>query len=559
MEPSSFSDDLHRILALITRWFWLMILAPCLFGAAALLLSRQVTPVYESATTLLVNEAPIAKSIDYTSILTSERLARTYAELLTKKPVLEEVIGRMELDMGVNELLEAVQVQLVRDTQLIELKVEHTEPALAAEIANTVVEVFSERNIELQTSRFAVSKQNLQAQLSELEVQIRQGTEALEALGDSPEDRAKRNALEVSLAQSRETYNYILQSYEQIRVAEASSTSNVVQVEPASPPLRPIRPRLVLNTLLAALIGLALSLVVAFLNEMVDDSLKTPDEITRHLDLPILGLIATHAAEDGQPVVVSLPRSPVAEAFRSLRTNIEFASVDRPLTALMVTSASPSEGKSTVAVNLAAMLAQGGRQVAVIDADLRRPQLHLKLGLPNRAGITSLFVQPVMALKTVLQATASSGLFAITSGELPPNPAELLGSEKMLEILTEVRRRVDMAVIDSPPVNVVTDAVVLAPRVDGVLLVIKPGETRLALARQAVDQLQRSGAHLLGIVLNEVDTRGARAYHYKGYYYAQDDPCGGPQADRPGGLWGRLKKRARPSQSSGAAAAQGRD
>jgi len=558
METSSFSEDLRRILALLLRWWWLMILVPCLFGAAALLLSLRTTPVYEAATTLLVNEAPVAKSIDYTSILTSERLARTYAELLTKKPVMEAVIERMELEMGVNDLLEVVKVQLVRDTQLIELKVEHTNPVLAADIANGIVEVFSEQNIELQISRFATSKQNLQAQLKELEAQMQQATEKLEDLGDSPEDLASRQALEVSLAQTRETYNYILQSYEQIRVAEASSTSNLVQVEPASPPERPVRPRLMLNTVLAALIGLVLALVFIFLTELIDDSLKTPEEVTRHLGLPILGLIASHTTEDGQPVVLSQPRSPVAEAFRSLRTNIEFTSVDRPLTSLMITSASPSEGKSTVTVNLAAVLAQGGRQVLVIDADLRRPQIHQKLDLPNRLGLTSLFVQPVLAVKAIIQNTSSAGLFAITAGDQPPNPAELLGSEKMGEILEDVRRRVDLAVIDSPPVNAVTDAVVLAPRVDGVLLVIKPGETRLAFVKQAVDQLQRSGARLLGVVLNEVEVRGGRSYPYRGYYYSDRDGYGDPQV-KTGGLFGHLKKRAGRSGASSPVAAQGRD
>lgn len=524
MEPASFSEELRRYLALLLRWYWLLILSTVLFGAAAFLYSVRTTPVYQAVTTLLVNEAPIAKTTDYTSILTSERLARTYAEMLTKKPVLDAVIERTGLvGMTSSDLQRAMQVELIRDTQLVEVKVEHIHPELAAELANTIVEIFSEQNIQLNTSRYAASIQNLLDQLSEMDAQIQEETQALEALGDNPEDEAERERLETILTQYRQTYAYLLQAYEQVRVAEASSTSNVVQIEPAVPPASPIRPRVLFNSLLAALVGLVLSAGAAFLIDTLDDTIKSPDEISRILGLPVLGLIASHSIDDGCPIVLAQPRSPVAEAFRSLRTNIQFASVDRSLSTILVTSPSPSEGKSTVAANLGAVLAQGGRRVAVVDADLRCPRVHEKFGLPNRSGMSSLFVRPVEELNGALQNTSFDGLYAITSGELPPNPAELLGSEKMVDILNETRRKVDLVVIDSPPLMAVTDAAVLAPRVDGVLLVIKPGATKLALVRHAVEQLQRVGARLLGVVLNEVELKRSRYYRYEGYYYAYQD------------------------------------
>jgi non-specific protein-tyrosine kinase len=230
-------------------------------------------------------------------------------------------------------------------------------------------------------------------------------------------------------------------------------------------------------------------------------------------------LIARHAPEEGSPVALAEPRSQVAEAFRSLRTNIQFASVDHPLRTLLVTSPTPAEGKSTVAANLSVVLAQGGKRVALIDADLRRPRVHKLLGVSNSLGMSELFVKDHVALNGSLQPTEAPDLMALTSGGLPPNPAELLGSEKMAEIIRQVGMQVELVVIDSPPVIAVTDSSVLAPRVDGVLLVFKPGVTRLGAARQTVEQLQRLGANLLGVVLNDVDLRRS-GYYYKSYYHS---------------------------------------
>jgi len=529
MDTPSLSDDLRRYFALLWQWAWLLILATVLTGGVAYLVSRRTTPVYQAATTLLINEAPATRSADYASVLASERLARTYTELITKKPVLEAVIAELDLPYDERELKSAIQVELVRDTQLIELKVEDTDPQRAAEIANTMVAVFTDQNQTMQAQRYAASKESLEAQLADMDAQIQQTTEALARLTvdeGEPENsavKAERDRLEIALSQFRQTYAYLLQTYEQVRVAEAGSTSNVVQVEAATQPESPIRPRLMLNTALAGLVGLMLATGVIFLTEALDDTVKIPDDVTRHLDLPVLGLIARHEVSGEAPLITVVePRSPVAEAFRSLRTNIQFASVDYPLQTLLVTSPSPADGKSTIAANLGVVLAQSHRSVALIDADMRKPMMHRLMSLPNRAGFSALFVRPTTSLDGALQETAIPGLFALTSGELPPNPAELLGSEKMWEIIHQVNQVAEVMEIDSPPVMAVTDASVLAPRVDGVLLVIRPGKTKLAAARQAVEQLRRMGANLLGVVLNEVELGRSRYsyYHYKGYYYA---------------------------------------
>jgi non-specific protein-tyrosine kinase len=523
LETTTFSDDLRRYLALLWHWAWLLIIVTLVFAGLTYYFSQRTIPVYQAATSVLINEAPATRVTDYSAIVASERLAQTYSQLITKQPVLEGVAERLGLKMPISELKRAIQVQPVRDTTLIEVRVEDIYPQRAADIANALVAEFSKRNQELQSSRYAASKQSLQSQLAQMDEQIQANNDALAALDDVPENKSERDRLEANQTQYSQTYAYLLQSFEQVRLAEAQSTSNVIQAEPAVPPIRPIRPRTLTNTALAAIVGLMLAVGGVFLIEALDDTLRSPEDVTREFGLPVLGLIASHGKDD-RPITARQPRSPVAEAFRSLRTNIQFASVDQPLHSLLITSTSPEEGKSTVAANLSVTLAQSGRRVTLVDADLRRPKVHKVMGLNNQPGISSLFMQPQVVLNGALQETEIEGLTALTSGNLPPNPAELLGSEKMMEIIQNVRKCSDIVVLDSPPVLVVTDAVVLAPRVDGVILVVKPGTTKRLACKQAVEQLQRVGANILGVVLNDVDVKRSsyRYAYYKGYYYTNN-------------------------------------
>jgi polysaccharide biosynthesis transport protein len=522
MESKPFSDELRHYFGLIWRWVWLLILATLLAGLSAYFVSKRMTPVYQASTTLLINEAPSTRSADYTSILTSERLARTYSEMLTKKPVLDSVISNMGLNLEVKDLQRMVTVELVRDTQLINVVVEDTDPNRATNIANELIKVFSDQTSSLQASRYAASKENLEVQLTRIDEQIQTTADSLTSLPDVSANKSERDRLETVLTQYRQTYASLLQSYEQVRVAEAGSYSNVVQVDPATPPDHPIRPRVLMNTALAMIVGLMLAIGTVFLIEALDDTIRGPDDITRTLKLPVLGLILRHEAQDGKLVTIEQPRAPVAESFRSLRTNLQYASVDFPIRTLLVTSPSPSDGKTTIASNLGVVLAQSGRKVVLIDADLRRPRVHKVFNLSNRTGMSNIFVQSPITLDGSLQKTETENLFIVPSGEMPPNPSELLGSGKMFEILSLIREQADVLIIDSPPIMAVTDSAVLAPRVDGVLLVVKPGVTKLAVAAQAVEQLTRVGANMLGVVLNEVDFSKSRYsyYQYKGYYYS---------------------------------------
>ena len=520
MESQIITSDFRQKLAIVGRWGWLLVLGCLLSGVTAYILSKRSTPVYQAATVLLVNEAPTTKATDYSSLLTSERLARTYIELINTIPVMEEVIDTLQLSITPEELQRKIEADLIQDTQLIVVRVDDTNPEQAVRIANTLVEVFSRQNQEMQSARYSSSKASLEAQVAEMDEQIQRTAAELEQLPESGEGNADRDRLETALNQYRQMYAALLTSFEQVRVAESSSISTLVVVESAAVPERPIRPRTVMNTILAALIGLLFALGIAMLMDSLDDTLN-PNDVTDDLGLPVLGVIAHHRASNGIPVAADSPRSPVSEAYRSLRTNIQFASVDRPIRSLVITSPSPEDGKSTVAVNLAIALAQGGRKTILVEADLRRPQVHKKLGLPNRTGLSTMFVQPLVELNGAEQATEIPNLSAITSGDLPPNPSELLSSNKMQDIIDQVQDRFDFLLIDTPPILAVTDAVALAARVDGIVLVVKPGITKLAACKLAIEQLRRLGANILGVVLNDIEvTRSRYKYgYYRGYYH----------------------------------------
>jgi non-specific protein-tyrosine kinase len=560
-DPTSSEEggiDLRQYLALALDWAWLFILAAIVAGAAAYLVSARMTPIFAANTTLLVDEAPQARSTDYYSIITSERLTGTYAKMILTQPVLDEV----SQELGIGRISAgSIKVTPVRDTTLINITVEHPDPILAAGIANSLVKVFAQNVVDLQAARYASSKTNLEAQVKDMEVQVQETSAQITKAADA----AEKASLETKLAQYRSIYSSLLLSLEEVRMAEAQATSNVIQVEPAVVQETPVRPKTTQNALLAAVVGLLLAVGVVFGLDALDDTVKNPEELSRRVSLPILGVIAHHETEPGELISIKQPRSPVTEAFRSLRTNVRYSGVDAPLRKLMVTSPTPVEGKTTISANLAVVLAQGGQRVTLVDADLRRPMVHKTFGAPNGGGLSGLFLEAtkgqvvpaeppdqqdtsaedfletsgiavlhraVLAaaqglvevrdtlLRGELLPGAPESLSVLTAGSLPPNPSELLGSQKMREILGELIDANEVIVVDTPPVMAVTDAAVLAGQMDGVLLVFRPGKTKMTAMVQAVEQLRRVNARLIGLVANdvEIERRGYGNYYYRDYY-----------------------------------------
>lgn len=336
----------------------------------------------------------------------------------------------------------------------------------------------------------------------------------------SGDNTTQLSQLQTTLQLYQQIYLNLLNNLEAIRLARLQNTPNVVQIESASVPGRPVRPRPVTNVGLGAVVGLLLAGGIAFLIEYIDDTLRTPDDVERVLNLPVIGYIGDMTEGDAaveELHVVRRPRSPISEAFRSMRTNLEFTNVDKTLNKILVTSSGPGEGKTTISINLAAIMAQSGKRVLLIDGDMRRPRIHSLFGLTNRVGLSVLFRGNTTVRSVMRPVDGVDGVFVITSGSIPPNPTELLASARMDQILYEAGREADMIIIDSPP-SLVADFQVLAAKVDGVVLVIQPGHTRADAAFATLEQLQRVNARTLGVVLNKIPRD---SYYYGGYnhYY----------------------------------------
>jgi capsular exopolysaccharide synthesis family protein len=274
--------------------------------------------------------------------------------------------------------------------------------------------------------------------------------------------------------------------------------------------------------MLAAAIGLFVTAGIAFLIEFLDDTLKTPDEIKDILDTPVIGFIGElkgNPKQNGDTLgvyVAKNPRSPVAEAFRSLRTNLEYSSVDNPARTMLVTSSGEAEGKSTVAANLAIVEAQSGKNVIIIDADMRRPKVHVLFNKSNRSGLSDVVTGKLSIDDVVKTYDQVENLSIITCGTIPPNPSELLGSERMSQTINDLEERFDLVIFDTPPM-IVSDAQILSSKVDGVIFVVIPGQTRAITALRPIEELRRIDSPILGVVANKIPR--SRDYYYGGYNY----------------------------------------
>jgi len=511
--------------SLVWRWTWLIILGVLVAGAGAYLVSKNTTPVYRASSRLLIDEAPGSNAgNDYSQVLFEQRLAQTYVEILTTTPILQKTIEELGLPFSASALRGKITVSAPQDTQIIVISVEDTDPARTAVIANTLAEVFIAENQARDNLRYAEPIANWQGRLSELgdtiqdlETQINELSEAVSA-----EDLALRSRLETQLNEAQIRYTEAFNNLNQLQIDQAKESSNLVPIEPATAPSAPIRPRTISNTLLAMVVGGMIAVGLVFLIEYLDDSIKSPDQILEDTGLTTVGAIANIKAETlPQSLITQLaPRDPISEAYRVIRTNLSFSAVDEGLHSILVTSSSPGEGKSTTAANLAVVMAQTGKRTILVDSDLRRPVQHKVFETPNNHGLTTAVLDTESSVVQHLQETKIPHLRLMASGPIPPNPAELLSSQRMSQVIQELQNEADIVIFDTPPVLTVADASILGALVSGCLLVVDTGKTKRTSFIGAIERMQRTGGNVFGAVLNRLspDRRGYGYYYYYSSY-----------------------------------------
>ncbi len=510
------------------------ILAITLVGVlAAVLVTQRQTPIYTSKITVIASD-PLAQiyarqggpnmSAEQ-SLVYSFPVAQCASQILESGELtplnadLTEVCGGDALTGVVppQGIKKTLRVAVPPDSTNLEISSSDPNPQVAQAIAQAFALAYEfDRNTQA-TADLDSRRKPLTDQMAQLNRDLTAANESLSIAltNNDPEG--------ISIAQSDKSR--IEQEMADLRLLlyDLSPTKLIPPqiVAPATLPTKPTSPNLVLNVAAGFLVALALGFGLAFLREKLDDRLRGRSDLEDRAGVPVMAVIPQvprwRKKSEARLITQDQPKSNVSEAYRTLRTSILFASVQRGLKTIMVSSAIPGEGKTTTASNLAVVLADAKKRVILVSADLRKPRLHKFFGLPNEVGLSNVLagkVQPWEALRD----PGVENLRVIASGPVPANPAELLQSERMGELLAELREVADFVILDTPPVLLVADSSALAPLVDGVVLVADAEGTTRGSVAHTRDQLEQVDAPLIGAVLNNFDPSTARSYNYRGYY-----------------------------------------
>ena len=520
--------EIRKYIAAIFRWWWLIILITLISGLVGFQISARQPPIYRATTTLIVGQSTKSAELTKADIQTSELLALTYADIARRQPLLQEVIKSLNLSDSERVLRKQVDVEPVSGTQLLELSVEAGSLKEAQLIADELArQLILQSPATLENEAGTEKQQFIRQRLESLQAKIENGQQRLDNLEMQMTGSLSINQLEERQQEITKLENLIFdweESYTQLLIfAESQQSPNQLEViEPAQGSANPIRPQPKLHTLLAGAVGLLLVLGFIFVREYLDNAIKSTDDLGKQLGITPLGTIRRVKGNDFRERIISQKSfSPLAETYRIIRSNIKFMSIDQPAKSIMITSALPGEGKSTIATNLGIVMAQGDLKTIIVDADLRRPTQHKILEISNSNGLTDFLLDGEESdLNDYLKKTSVKNLYLLTSGVLPNNPSELLDSQSMGRLLTRLDEFADIIIFDTPPVVPFTDAAVLSTRMDGVVLVALAGQTSLDIVKQASQNLQQVGANLLGGILNGVASK-EEDYYYETYYSSQ--------------------------------------
>ncbi len=503
--------ELRRVFTIILRrWWWLVILT-VLTAIMGNIVSHQQAPVYQATATILVGDSIKSSHVDRVDIQVSEALVATYVQLARRQPVLQGVITALNLKQTWQKLYTQVEVTQIEGTQLIEIKVEANSPDMARTIADEIVNqliLFSPTNSESRendtTNNFNREQikslqeriSNAQNRLVEIETAMSTSISEIQ-LADLQKEKI---ILEELLVGWERNYTELLA----LTDAKRNPTQLSV-IESAHSNDNQIRPRIQLNTLLSGGLGIVLGLGLIFLLEFLDDTYKSLNDFSQSEEVNILGSIRRIKGKSLSDKIVARlhPHSPITESYRILRSRIRFKPVDKPTRSIMVTSSMPGEGKSLTVANLAVVFAQANYKTIIVDADLRHPVLHKIFDVSNEVGLGDMLGSPEIKIGECLRDTPVNNLRILTSGNPLLDPSERLGSDRMAEILIELKNDAEIVIFDSPPVLVFADAIVLSRRIDGVIVVIQAGKSKRGAIAQTLFDLQNANANLLGSIFNQ--------------------------------------------------------
>jgi len=532
----------------IEKQWKLIVICFAVVGLGAFVGSKLMTPLYKSSVVVQIAIRSSSNQADINSLLASDQLVQTESQLAVSDPVLREVASHYP-DLTVQQLAGEVSSTPRVNTQLFEIDVLDPSPHRAAKLANDVAGTLIKQQLQVLQQNNHLAQQQIQQDLSSTQQQINAVSNQITALQGQGGNRGRIDVLQNQLNGLQQHYNQWETALAQLELTQAQSGDFLIVAQSAQPALGPAQPSVLLNTAGGFIAGLFLGLLLAVLFEQLDTRVRTNEALTILMGLPVLATIWRAGTSNREDVIDPKGHSANNESYRILRTNIGFSVVDKPLRSLLVTSAVPRDGKSVTAANLAIFMAKAGKNTLLIDADLRRPTQHEKFNLPgdkiglsnailafstavppqtpsqqfsllsSPLGSTSTTSMPTVSLDPFVHAVGIPNLRVMPSGPLPPNPAELLDSKAMERLFKGIEiYGAEVVIFDTPPILGLSDASILASKVDGVLVVADITRANKKNLKQVKEILTQANAHILGCVVNKQrPARHDRSYSY--YYY----------------------------------------
>jgi capsular exopolysaccharide synthesis family protein len=533
--------NLREYMGVIKTRKWSLLIVTILVCGIALFLSFRQTPLYRSQAKVLVKAVPL-RSGSFSSIPNLE----TERELVQSQPV----TSRVDEKMGGPNTTGHLEVTLAPETEVLNIDFVDPDPVEAKQRSESYADAYLAFRRKQVVNDLLASSQSVQDQVQSLNVQLDKLNDKIKKTNNP----SKTLTLQAQINSATGQIAILQQQLTQLTPPERLEVGQVV--EHSEVPTSPFSPNHVLNGLLGLFAGLGLGIATVFLRERLDDRLKGKADLEERVEAPVLAVVPQlpHWRRGKQTMLISLdqPKSAASEAYRTLRTGVLFAAGQRSIKTILVTSAQAGEGKTATTANLGVVLAQANKRVIIVSADLRKPRISRFFGLHNRPGLTEVF-RGQAALRDALHNPKIKNLRVLASGAIPANPAELLGSDMMKNVLEELRGAADFILIDGPPVLALADAITLAPLADGVLFIADAENTSRSAVSHARAQLDQVNARVIGTVLNNFNPSraGAYQYHYR-YYYAGTYGTYAEQSEKTS----RLGRRRSASQDNGSDSAR---
>jgi non-specific protein-tyrosine kinase len=507
--------DLKHYLYIINGNKWVILLTMIITVVVTTLITFMITPVYTASTTLRVATASTG-SVGYSDYMYADRLMNTYTRIATSGPVLQELAEKLHL-----KSLPEIVVATIPNTELIKITVESSSPIIAKDSANALADILIEQGKEFYAGGGKSTQEILSEQVKQAEDELNLARQAYDKyVSENPNDTSSTDVMRNAIQLKENTYATLLEQYDQARLREMIRANIISVVEPSSLPSRPSKPNKLVNISLGFIVGLAGGFGLAFVLESLSNRLYTSKQIEAIAKMNVVGQIPLKEGkwpvkwlrgsnEDNNDVIFN-------EAFRKLYVKLSMLNQNgsgaKLLKTIMITSAEPGEGKSTIILNLALATAQSGKKVIIVDCDLHLPRQHKIHELPNKAGLSTVLNQKKTVEETVRK-TRYPGLFVLTSGPAPRDPLKLLESPQMSALIMKLAQQYDMVLLDTPALLPTADAALLTCLVDGVVMVVRRNLVREINAKEACRQLADMKAPMVGVVINDAELNGADYYY----------------------------------------------